>query len=143
MSIINYLRINERLSSGPCRSDMRFDAWKVAIQGSKENGFYPRVDTFKEYYASTEIGSTNIKNCHIQFDLVHNFFLEQLFYGGLLWLSFLIIYFSILISKNRKNILSAGFLGFLGFLFFSPTYAQFYMYLILWITLLTIKKINI
>jgi len=137
MSIEKLLRIDARLTENPCFSDkIRFDAWNVALQGANEKGFYPSVESFGDYYARTEIGQKTIQDCNIRFTMVHNFFLEQFFYGGAIWLGFLVTFFSILIFRHRNSYAGIGLAGFLVFLFFSPTYWQFYMFLFLWITVL-------
>lgn len=128
---MSYLRINERFSPGDCSSDgLRFQAWHISVQGIRDDYLLPSRLSFQDYYVKNVIGSGTIAKCNIDFTYVHNFFLEQFFYGGILWFVFVVVFLFRLLCDNKRKSLTGGVLGFIVFLFFSPMYVPFYMLLL-------------
>lgn len=124
MSIDHFL---SRFDHSQCSSDgMRIDAWNIAFEGFYDNYMLPSRQSYLKYYLSTPVGSETLAVCNVQFTNPHNFFLEQLFYGGILWFFFLCAFLLFFIKKHIGSVLMPFFIGFLTVLFFSPTYPQFY-----------------
>lgn len=138
-----FLRLNERFDLSPCTSDgMRVDTWEVALRGIKQNLVLPANEPFGVYYPKTEIGQKTIQQCHVTFVSVHNFYLEQLYYGGIFWLLLILFVFGYFIKNYFRSILGIGFISFLVFLAVSPTYFVFNILLLSFLFLLYTEKVD-
>jgi len=139
-----FLRLNERFDFAPCTSDgMRLDAWKVAIQGVEKNLVLPANEPYYIYYQKSQIGQYTIQKCNTVFVSVHNFYLEQLYYGGIFWFLLLCFVFIKVIIKTWRKTLGLGFLAFAIFLGVSPTYFIFNILLLSFLFLLYTDKVDI
>lgn len=136
-------RLLEKIDLSECSSDgMRLDAWRVALSGTRDNLFLPAHEPYSVYYANSAIGIHTRQVCAQTFVTVHNFYLEQLYIGGVFWLIFLLAILYKIFMLKPFSILGIGLLSFSVFLFFAPTYPHFYPLLLSFLFLIYTRGVD-